>query len=46
MLPKVCDNWLISPWMPPQMAVEFARKTLFSADRPSFSELETHVRSR
>lgn len=32
--------------LPPQMAVEFARKTLFSADRPSFSELETHVRSR
>ncbi|MGJ8688800.1 MAG: flagellar motor stator protein MotA [Gammaproteobacteria bacterium] len=32
--------------LPPQMAVEFARKTLFSADRPSFAELETHVRSR
>ena len=32
--------------LPPQMAVEFARKTLFSADRPTFSELETHVRSR
>lgn len=32
--------------LPPQMAVEFARKTLFSADRPSFTELETHVRSR
>lgn len=32
--------------LPPQMAVEFARKTLFSADRPSFSELENHVRSR
>lgn len=32
--------------LPPQMAVEFARKTLFSHDRPSFSELEEHVRSR
>lgn len=32
--------------LPPQMAVEFARKTLFSADRPTFSELENHVRSR
>lgn len=32
--------------LPPQMAVEFARKTLFSADRPTFAELETHVRSR
>ena len=32
--------------LPPQMAVEFARKTLFSADRPSFSQLENHVRSR
>ncbi len=30
--------------LPPQMAVEFARKTLFSTDRPSFSELETHIR--
>lgn len=32
--------------LPPQMAVEFARKTLYSADRPSFSELESHIRSR
>ena len=32
--------------LPPQMAVEFARKTLFSADRPSFNELEEHIRSR
>ncbi|MDT8429661.1 MAG: flagellar motor stator protein MotA, partial [Pseudomonadales bacterium] len=31
--------------LPPQMAVEFARKTLFSADRPSFAELENHIRS-
>lgn len=32
--------------LPPQMAIEFARKTLFSADRPSFIELEEHIRSR
>ena len=31
---------------PPQLAVEFARKTLFSGDRPSFSELDEHIRSR
>lgn len=29
---------------PPQLAVEFGRKVLFSAERPSFSELEEHVR--
>ncbi len=28
----------------PQIAVEFGRKTLFSAERPSFSELEAHVK--
>ncbi|TKI08312.1 flagellar motor stator protein MotA [Martelella alba] len=28
----------------PQIAVEFGRKTLYSAERPSFSELEEHVR--
>lgn len=32
--------------LPPQMAVEFARKTLFSADRPSFTELENHIRNK
>lgn len=32
--------------LPPQMAVEFARKTLFSADRPSFTELEEHIRNK
>ncbi|HLT62898.1 MAG TPA: flagellar motor stator protein MotA [Pseudohongiella sp.] len=32
--------------LPPQMAVEFARKTLYSGDRPSFIELEQHIRSR
>ncbi|AHJ76972.1 flagellar motor stator protein MotA [Kosakonia sacchari] len=28
----------------PQIAVEFGRKTLFSTERPSFAELEDHVR--
>lgn len=28
----------------PRIAVEFGRKTLFSTERPSFSELEDHVR--
>jgi chemotaxis protein MotA len=28
----------------PQVAVEFGRKVLYSADRPSFSELEQHVK--
>ena len=28
----------------PQIAVEFGRKTLFSTERPSFAELEGHVR--
>lgn len=32
--------------MPPQVAVEFARKTLYSKDRPSFNELESVVRRR
>nr|WP_154324839.1 flagellar motor stator protein MotA [Pantoea sp. 201603H] len=29
----------------PQIAVEFGRKTLYSTERPSFIELEEHVRS-
>jgi chemotaxis protein MotA len=28
----------------PQMAVEFGRKVLYSTERPSFSELDGHVR--
>ena len=28
----------------PAIAVEFGRKVLFSTERPSFSELEEHVR--
>lgn len=31
---------------PPQIAVEFGRKVLFSTERPSFSELEDHVKGR
>lgn len=29
---------------PPQLAVEFGRKVLFSTERPSFTELDSHVR--
>ena len=32
--------------IPPQMAVEFGRKTLYSTVRPGFSELEEHLRGR
>lgn len=32
--------------IPPQLAVEFGRKTLYSTDRPTFAELEEHLRSR
>ena len=28
----------------PQLAVEFGRKVLYSTERPSFRELDTHVR--
>ena len=30
---------------PPPLAVEFGRKALFSAERPSFTELEEHMRA-
>ncbi len=30
----------------PQIAVEFARKAMYSADRPSFVELEKHVKKK
>jgi chemotaxis protein MotA len=30
----------------PAIAVEFGRKVLFSTERPSFSELEAHVKQR
>ena len=32
--------------IPPQLAVEFGRKTLYTAERPTFVELEEHVKSR
>jgi chemotaxis protein MotA len=28
----------------PALAVEFGRKVLYSTERPTFSELETHVK--
>lgn len=30
----------------PQVAIEFGRKVLYSTERPSFSELESHVKGR
>jgi chemotaxis protein MotA len=30
----------------PQVAVEFGRKVLFSTERPSFIELESHVKGK
>eukprot|EP01032_Pedospumella_encystans_P005447 gene5447-6473_t len=30
----------------PTTAIEFGRKVLFSTDRPSFTELETHVKKK
>lgn len=30
----------------PQVAVEFGRKVLYSADRPTFAELESHVKGK
>jgi chemotaxis protein MotA len=30
----------------PQVAIEFGRKVLYSGDRPSFVELEGHVKGR
>ncbi|OUR95912.1 flagellar motor stator protein MotA [Gammaproteobacteria bacterium 42_54_T18] len=32
--------------IPPQLAVEFGRKTLYSNERPTFAELEEHIRGR
>lgn len=31
--------------VPPQLAVEFGRKTLYTTERPTFSELEEHVKN-
>lgn len=41
---KVCILATLNGYAPP-LAIEFGRKTLFSNQRPSFSELEDHVRS-
>ena len=30
----------------PQVAVEFGRKVLYSTERPTFGELESHVKGR
>ena len=30
----------------PQVAVEFGRKVLYSTDRPSFAERESHVKGK
>jgi len=30
----------------PQVAIEFGRKVLFHDDRPSFNELESHVKGK
>ena len=30
----------------PQVAIEFGRKVLYSPDRPSFNELESHVKGK
>jgi chemotaxis protein MotA len=30
----------------PQVAIEFGRKVLYSGDRPTFSELEAHVKKK
>lgn len=31
---------------PPQVAIEFGRKVLYSGDRPTFTELESHVKGK
>ena len=30
----------------PQVAIEFGRKVLYSTERPTFAELETHVKKK
>lgn len=42
---KVCLLAMVNG-VPPQLAVEYGRKTLFSAVRPTFTELEDFVRHR
>ena len=42
---KVCFLATLNGYSP-QIAVEFGRKTLYSSDRPTFQELEDHVKGR
>lgn len=42
---KVCLIATLNGYAP-QIAVEFGRKTLFSTERPSFTELETHIKKK
>jgi chemotaxis protein MotA len=42
---KVCLIATLNGYAP-QIAVEFGRKTLFSAERPSFIELEAHIKKK
>lgn len=42
---KVCFLATLNGYSP-QVAVEFGRKTLYSTERPSFMELEDHVKGR
>ena len=42
---KVCIMAQVNGYAP-QIAIEFGRKTLYSTERPSFSELEEHVKNK
>lgn len=42
---KVCIMAQVNGYAP-QIAIEFGRKSLYSIDRPSFSELEEHVKNK
>ena len=45
--PRVQDALLASmQGYAPQVAVEFGRKVLYSGDRPTFAELEGHVKGK
>ena len=42
---RVWYTWQGGPgYCSPALAVEFGRKVLYSTERPSFSELEAHVK--
>jgi len=42
---KVCIMAQVNGYAP-QIAIEFGRKTLYSTERPSFSELEEHIKNK